>query len=439
MKKEDKMVFTAEMMRNYHLARVESFNGLSAAQIKTSTRSHKGQMTKLGNQALIQIDTCRAFPNKRCADALEETMDRIKEKLADIEYGYNELSKEDGTTEPDNIKKVEKICNDTNDMMDRILRTLAQVKQPEEPSAAAPAGTPQQNGVKIKDGLKPEKLKMDNNPSEFRRWKVKIHTFFTASNLIKATNLEQRGYLEMCIDTELGERLEANPLIHQASPVLRYTGEPEPQDLTCIQALERDFINRYPMTSRRHELLQAKQARGELMSTYSAKINGLIEDSDIMNCGIEELVATILICGCTNDELKEELMKLVKPTRADANRAIDNYEQRKSDMKRTSEAKAYVAKSDKGKKKEVEKKEPTCWLCGNNGHRSTECRKKKEDLYCKKCKRKGHVTKICSQHQKLGRARQTRDVPESEDSDDDRQSEHVKAARSDPGTPPMLL
>ena len=122
------MVFTAEMMRNYHLARVESFHGLSAAQIKTSTRSHKGQMTKLGNQALIQIDTCRAFPNKRCADALEETMDRIKEKLADIEYGYNELSKEDGTTEPENIKKVEKICNDTNDMMDRILRTLAQVK-----------------------------------------------------------------------------------------------------------------------------------------------------------------------------------------------------------------------------------------------------------------------------------------------------------------------
>ena len=51
------------------------------------------------------------------------------------------------------------------------------------------------------------------------------------------------------------------------------------------------------MTSRQHELLQAKQARGELMSTYSAKINGLIEDSDIMNCGIEELVATILICG----------------------------------------------------------------------------------------------------------------------------------------------
>ena len=49
-----------------------------------------------------------------------------------------------------------------------------------------------------------------------------------------------------------------------------------------------------------------------------------------MNCGIEELVATILICGCTNDELKEELMKLAKPSRADANRVIDNYEQRKT-------------------------------------------------------------------------------------------------------------
>ena len=106
------MVFTTEQMRDYHLARVDSFTGLSAAQIKTSIRSHKGQMTKLGNLALLQIDTVRAFPNQRCADALEETLAKIKEKLADIEYGYNELSKEDAETEAENGKKLNKIANE---------------------------------------------------------------------------------------------------------------------------------------------------------------------------------------------------------------------------------------------------------------------------------------------------------------------------------------
>ena len=425
-------------MRDYHLARVDSFTGLSAAQIKTSIRSHKGQMTKLGNLALLQIETVRAFPNQRCADALEETLAKIKEKLADIEYGYNELSKEDAETEADNGKKLDKIANDTNEHMNRILRALAQVKKPEAPTGAAPAGQPEQNGVKIKDGLKPEKLKMDNTPAELRRWKTKVHTFFTASNLRRATNLEQRGYLEMCLDTELGERLCANPDIHGASPVLRYANE-QMQEMTCIEAIENDFKIRYPMTSRRHELLTSRQPRGELMSTHRARMDGLMTDSDIANTGIEQLMATILICSCTNDELKEELIKLNEPTRVQVNEAIDNYERKKSDMKRTSESRAFVAKADKQRRRPEEKKELVCWACGNNGHRSTECRKKKEDLYCNKCKRKGHVTKVCGQHQKPGRARQAKEKQDSSDSEDDRKIEEVKAARTAAGTPPMLL
>ena len=107
--------------------------------------------------------------SEMCIRDREETLAKIKEKLADIEYGYNELSKEDAETEADNGKKLDKIANDTNEHMNRILRALAQVKKPEAPTGAAPAGQPEQNGVKIKDGLKPEKLKMDNTPAELRR------------------------------------------------------------------------------------------------------------------------------------------------------------------------------------------------------------------------------------------------------------------------------
>ena len=45
------------------------------------------------------------------------------------------------------------------------------------------------------------------------------------------------------------------------------------------------------------------------MSTHRARMDGLMTDSDIANTGIEQLMATILICSCSNDELKEELIK----------------------------------------------------------------------------------------------------------------------------------
>ena len=38
-------------------------------------------------------------------------------------------------------------------------------------------------------------------------------------------------------------------------------------------------------------------------------------------------MATILICSCTNDELKEELIKLNEPTRVQVNEAIDKEEE----------------------------------------------------------------------------------------------------------------
>ena len=48
--------------------------------------------------------------------------------------------------------------------------------------------------VRIREGLKPDRLKMDFTPVEFRKWKARITTFFEVSNLQQATMKEQHGY-----------------------------------------------------------------------------------------------------------------------------------------------------------------------------------------------------------------------------------------------------
>ena len=46
--------------------------------------------------------------------------------------------------------------------------------------------------VKIREGLKPDRLKMDFTPVEFRKWKAQVSTFFEASNLQHASMKEQQ-------------------------------------------------------------------------------------------------------------------------------------------------------------------------------------------------------------------------------------------------------
>ena len=59
-----------------------------------------------------------------------------------------------------------------------------------------------------------------------------------------------------------------------------------------------------------------------------------------------------MITSCTNEELKDELLKLNNPTLEGVDNATENFERKKNDMKRTSEAnKAYMAKQGNNNKK----------------------------------------------------------------------------------------
>ena len=435
------MPITFQEREYYQVKREENFRNKTPAQIKASIKGHKGQMTKLGKQADQTIEACRALPTKRAIAELEEIKWRLQEKLADLEYGYSRYTTEDPDTEQANTAHINKIQEEYLVLSDSILAALNIVPITAAPRAAAQPGGIEAKGVKIREGLRPDRLKMDFTPSEFRRWKTKLAGYFTASNLIIASNMEQRSYLDMCIDTEIADKLEAHRDITVNSPVLEYEGRPETA-VTCLDAIEQNFKIRYPLTSRRHELMQMKQPRGELMSTHSAKMKGLMLDADISTMTIEELMSTLLICSCTNEELKDELLKLGNPTVEQIDEAIENYERKKNDLKRTSEgSKAYVAKQEKGRRQsDQSRNKPTCWACGYEGHRAPDCRKKKESLHCKKCKKSGHVTKVCGQLKNLSaKVRQTQNEESSSSESEEEHKEEAKAARASASTPPMLL
>ena len=346
------MPLTFQEREYYQHKREESFRDKTPSQIKASIKGHKGQMTKLAKLADQTIKSCKALPTKRVIAELEELKWRLEEKLSDLEYGYAKYTTEDPDTQPANDANINKMQEEYLVLSNSILEALNIVPLAAQPRAAAAAANGgEAKGVKIRDGLRPEKLKMDFTPSEFRRWKTKLGGYFTASNLIVASNMEQRSYLAMCIDTEIADKLEAHKDINENSPVMAYEGQ-QVQETTCIEVIENNFLIKYPLTSRRHEFMQLRQSRGELPSTYNARLKSLALEADIATMTAADLMSTMMITGITDEELKYELLKMNNPTVEEVDQATENFERKKNDMKRTSEAnKAFVARQNNGNKK----------------------------------------------------------------------------------------
>ena len=103
----------------------------------------------------------------------------VQEKLADLEYGYARYMAEDLDTEQANNQHIVKMQDEYLILSDSILSALNIVPLPASPRAAAQPNGGETKGVKIREGLRPENLKMDFTPSEFRRWKTKLAGYFT--------------------------------------------------------------------------------------------------------------------------------------------------------------------------------------------------------------------------------------------------------------------
>ena len=73
----------------------------------------------------------------------------------------------------------------------------------------------------------------------------------------------------MCLDANLTNHLNINTMA--AMPVMSYIKEDDKRN--CLNIIQEEFIKRYPITARKHDLIQLKQQWGQLLTTF---INNLM-------------------------------------------------------------------------------------------------------------------------------------------------------------------
>ena len=74
-------------------------------------------------------------------------------------------------------------------------------------------------------------------------------------------------------------------------------------------------------------------------------------------------------------------------------KAANTHEKQQNSLKSTaSTSKAFQIKTNSNGNSN---KPITCYACGETDHKSIECKRNKESLKCTKCKRTGHLAKIC--------------------------------------------
>ena len=146
-----------------------------------------------------------------------------------------------------------------------------------------------------------------------------------------------------------------------------------------------------------------------------------------------------MIAGTVDEEAKKELMKIDNPDMEKVRKAANTHEKEQNSLKpaaTTSKALQIKANSTKP---------ITCYACGETGHKSIEYKKNKLSLKCTKCKRTGHLAKICRSKANSGvtprrsdKAR-TATTGRAKEDKDNAAIHEARTLWSDAGMPKLLL
>ena len=160
-------------------------------------------------------------------------------KIEEIEAGYDTLIEMQPDEERKYLEKKAGILDEAIQMHARILLALAKCPSKIKVNRTHQGGDDKEPQVRIRESLKPDKLKLDFSPMEYRRWTAQIKTFFAASNLQYAPYQEQIGYLHMSLDPNLSNHVSVTA--QGDTPIMTYEEEIDEEE-TCLDIIEAEFI-----------------------------------------------------------------------------------------------------------------------------------------------------------------------------------------------------
>ena len=92
-----------------------------------------------------------------------------------------------------------------------------------------------------------------------------------------------------------------------------------------MDIIEDEFVKRYPITARRHDLIQLKQQRGQLLTTYINNLMMLGSEADVWELKPEDWMANLAIAGVLDEEARKEFMKIDNPNMTKIRKAANRY------------------------------------------------------------------------------------------------------------------
>ena len=146
---------------------------------------------------------------------------------------------------------------------------------------------------------------------------------FAPSKLQYASYQEHIGYLHMCLEPNLSNHVSVTA--QGDTPIMMYEDEIDEEE-SCLGIIDAEFVKRYPITTRRHDLIQQRQQWGQPLTAYINNMLALGRDTDIGRLRPEDWLANLIIAGTVDEEAKKELMKIDNPDMEKVKKAANTHE-----------------------------------------------------------------------------------------------------------------
>ena len=207
-------------------------------ELRRSLPALKGHVTRRIRTAEEQTRITSEEPTRVKIDNLRQALARLdvtKERYNDKLVSLQEMDN-------DRFDEYEAALESLEEDFSRVLNNGTQVISNAEAGLTQPAEAPAAEGRasagRAHDLLRPFLLSLDHRPSELRSWVTRFEAYFKSGNLQTLSRLEQQEIFFNLLDPklEVAIRNEIGP----ATPII---GEGN----TCIGALEKEFLDRYPV------------------------------------------------------------------------------------------------------------------------------------------------------------------------------------------------